>query len=99
MTNRINGLGGNDTSSNENRLSMKGNSMTHSQIGMALIGLVVLQGLVALVPSYGINGEYFKNAKSQYEGLRNLNKDKPKTAKNLIGIFPSNTFCVETETG
>ena len=58
--------------------------MTFKTFVLLMIGLVILQGLIALVLSYGFNGEYFKSSKSGAEGLAKLRTDKPRVAK-VIG--------------
>jgi hypothetical protein len=58
--------------------------MSHREIGILLISLVLIQGLVAIVLSHGINGHYFKNSENATEAFRKLRADKPLTAK-IIG--------------
>jgi hypothetical protein len=59
--------------------------MSHQEIGLVGIGLILIQGLIAIVLSHGINGHYFKNSKNQAEAFRKLRADKPLTAK-IIGL-------------
>jgi hypothetical protein len=64
---------------------MKGQSMSYKEIGLLVAGLILIQGMIAIFLSYGINGSYFKNAQSYAEGLRKLRAEKPLTAK-IIGV-------------
>jgi hypothetical protein len=59
--------------------------MGSKSFGLILIGMILVQGLIAIILGHGLNGEYFRTSSSQAEALRKLRADKPKTA-TAIGI-------------
>jgi hypothetical protein len=50
-----------------------------------MVALMVAEGLIALVLSHGMNGQYFKSSKNNGEAIAKLRTDKPRTA-TVIGI-------------
>jgi hypothetical protein len=59
--------------------------MSHKEIGLLLIGLVLVEGMIAIILGHGLNGRYFRESKSQGEAYRKLRADKPVTA-TVIGV-------------
>jgi len=59
--------------------------MSHKDVGLLLIALVLIQGCIAIFLSHGLNGKYFKDMPNVAEAFRKLRADKPRTAKT-IGI-------------
>ena len=70
---------------------LRGKKMSHKDVGLLLISLVLIQGAIALILSYGLNGRYFKDTPSMAEAIRKLRADKPRTA-TVIGICYSLCF-------
>lgn len=60
--------------------------MEYKTVGLLLVFLVIVQGSTALFLSYGLNGKYFKETPYLGEAIRNLRRDKPRTAM-VIGIL------------
>ena len=59
--------------------------MSFKSFALLIIALIVLEGVIAVVLSHGINGHYFKSAQSNIEALSKLRADKPRTA-TAIGV-------------
>jgi len=54
--------------------------MSFKSFVLLMVVLMIFQGVIALVLSYGFNGQYFKSSKNNGEAIAKLRADKPRTA-------------------
>jgi hypothetical protein len=61
--------------------------MTLKTFAIFNVCLVFVQGFLIILLGHGLNGEYFKRARSQGEALRNLRRDKPIVGGVIITCY------------
>ena len=61
--------------------------MTFESFVLLMVSLICLTGLVSIVLSHGVNGQYFRSSKSQAEAIAKLRVDKPQTALIIGGCY------------
>jgi hypothetical protein len=66
--------------------------MSFQTFALISAGLVLIQGLVAIVLSHGLNGKYFRQTPHMAEAIRNLRRDKPKTATVIGSLYALSLF-------
>jgi hypothetical protein len=66
--------------------------MSFKTFGLILAGLVLVQGLLAIVLSHGVNGKYFRDTPHIGEAISNLRREKPKAAIVIGSLYALSLF-------